>query len=178
MVGFGEIYGQLYYWGTSFLEFFMPFVLLLYMNSVIIHTLRKRHVLKAKMNNVEGQGQDKGYGEGHVTGINSSERQIYVMLLLVTFGFLTLVTPVYILDFYILAVQGNSARFYAGYHLFYHTAEKALYTNYAINFYLYVISGKKFRSDLVKLFQFKRNKSSGSSESETLSKVNTTTQEI
>ena len=100
------------------------------------------------------------------------------MLLFVAFGFLVLVIPVYIMAFYILAVQGNSPRFYAGYHLFYHTAEKALYTNYAINFYLYVISGKKFRSDLVKLFQFKRNKTSGSSESETLSKAYTTTQEI
>ena len=30
--------------------------------------------------------------------------------------------------------------------------EKSYYTNYAINFFLYVISGKKFRTDLAKLF--------------------------
>ena len=154
----------------------MPLVLLLCMNSVIIHTLRKSPVLNVKISNVQNQSQS--HNESQSTQIKNSERQIYIMLLLVTFGFLIFVTPIYIMAFYILAVEGDSPQFYAGYHLFYHTAEKALYTNYAINFYLYVISGKKFRADLVKLFQFKRSYCRGLSVSDTLSEANTTTQEI
>ena len=40
------------------------------------------------------------------------------------------------------------------------------YTNNDINFFLYVISGKKFRTDLVNLFRFKKNDDSLSSLSE------------
>ena len=36
------IYGQIYSWLTSLLNFFLPFVLLLFMNSVIIYTLAVR----------------------------------------------------------------------------------------------------------------------------------------
>ena len=32
--------------------------------------------------------------------------------------------------------------------MFYHVGEKTYYTNYGINFFLYVMSGHKFRTDL------------------------------
>ena len=40
--GINYIYGQIYSWLTSLLNFFLQFVLLLVMNIVIIHTLRTR----------------------------------------------------------------------------------------------------------------------------------------
>ena len=40
---------------------------------------------------------------------------------------------------------------YAGYLLFHSAAQKLHYTNFGINFYLYVISGSKFRADLLTL---------------------------
>ena len=60
--------------------------------------------------------------------------------------------------FYINFVNGNTPYFYAGYHLFYQVGEKTLYTNHGINFFLYVISGQKFRTDLLTLFKCSRNK--------------------
>ena len=39
------------------------------------------------------------------------------------------------------------------YHLVFHISQKSYFTNYGINFFLYVISGQKFRSDLVSLFK-------------------------
>ena len=39
-----------------------------------------------------------------------------------------------------------------GFYLYYNVAQKLHYTNHGINFFLYVISGQKFRNDLVRLF--------------------------
>ena len=36
------VYGQIYYWFSFMLQFALPFVLLLCMNCIIIHTLRNR----------------------------------------------------------------------------------------------------------------------------------------
>ena len=53
----------------------------------------------------------------------------------------------------------KSPRSIARFYLSHSIMQKAYYTNYSINFILYVISGKKFRSDLVRLFTCKRLKS-------------------
>ena len=84
------------------------------MNCFIIHTLRKRSsVLTKMMSRIEGQGQsegqsrkiknseDQGQSEGQSRRMRNSERQIYIMLLLVTFGFLTLTTPAWAMVCYI-----------------------------------------------------------------------------
>ena len=86
--------------------------------------------------------------------MKSLEKQIIIMLLLVTFGFLILMTPSYGMTFYTLFVDfSSSPKLYAGFILFISIGEKTFYTNFGINFYLYVISGSKFRSGLLKLFQ-------------------------
>ena len=141
---------QIFYWLSFILFFALPFVLLLAMNSVIIYTIRGRSQSNVTIS--EGQHQGHGKGEGQSSKSKHYERQIYVMLLLVTFGFLILVTPVYVMLFYINFFQGTTPYFFAGYHLFYQVGEKTMYTNHGINFFLYVISGQKFRTDLVKLF--------------------------
>ena len=43
--GMEYIQGQLFYWAYMFFNFVVPFILLLIMNSVVIHTLRKRSSL-------------------------------------------------------------------------------------------------------------------------------------
>ena len=48
----------------------------------------------------------------------------------------------------------SSPQRFAGYFLFYNVGHKLQNTNHGINFFLYVISGHKFRADLVKLFKF------------------------
>ena len=147
-------YGQFYFWISAVLNFLLPFVLLLSMNSVIIRTLIKR---SSKFNGPmapEGQGQS----EGQTSKLKSSERQIIMMLLLVTFGFLILTTPVYVMVFYTsFAEMGKTPKGYAAFYLFYNVGQKLYYLNYGINFIFYVLSGQKFRTDLLNLFKKQRS---------------------
>ena len=148
-----SIIGQFYHWFSMVLNFAVPFVLLLTMNSFIIHKIRSR----PQLSGVRSQDQDQGQVEGQIPKMKSSEMQIYIILLLVTFGFLTLTTPAYALFIYMMFYNyQKSAYAFAGFNLFYSVAQKTYYTNYAINFFFYVISGKKFRSDLINLLKFSK----------------------
>ena len=143
--------GKLYYWSDQVVRFGFPFVALLTMNTVIIHTLRKRSSLLIARTETQGEGYNEGQNSSKM---KSSEKQIIIMLLLVTFGFLILMTPSYGMTLYTVFVDfSSSPKLYAGFLLFMSIGQKTFYTNFGINFYLYVISGSKFRSDLLKLFQ-------------------------
>ena len=101
----------------------------------------------------EKEGQGQGQNKGQSSKMTTSEKQIITMLLLVTFGFLILMTPSYGVFYYFsFANLSESPKAYAGSLLFFSIGEKTLYTNFGINFYLYVISGHKFRGDLALLF--------------------------
>ena len=154
------VQGQFYYWLSFAINFALPFVLLLIMNCFIIHTIRNRAKLKGKqpLKEEKGEGQDQGHK------VKSSETQVYVILLLVTFAFLILTTPAYVFFLYVMVVDyGKTPESFAGFYLFYNVGQKTYYTNYGINFFLYVISGGKFRADLIKLFRRKTDRQSESS---------------
>ena len=146
--------GKLYFWSDQVFGFGFPFVALLLMNSVIIHTLCKRSTVLLKKSDTQAQGESKGNSEGHSSKMKNSEKQTIIMLLLVTFGFLILMSPSYAMTLHTVFVDfSSSPKLYAGFILFVSIGEKTFYTNFGINFYLYVISGSKFRSDLLRLFQ-------------------------
>ena len=139
------IYGQVYSWLNSLLPFFLPFVLLLLMNTVIIYTSTARSQFS------QGQGQFEGQAESSKT--KNTEKQITVTLLLVTFSFPILMMPSCAILIYVMVYDfAQSPEAFAGYYLFGNIAGQAYFTNSGINFFLYVISGRKFRTDLVKLF--------------------------
>ena len=143
------LHTQFYYWVSFNINFALPFVLLLIMNCVIIYTLRNRTV----KNVYQGRGQSQGQK------VKSSESQIYVILLLVTFAFLILSTPAYVFFLYAMFTDFHKSPMeFAGFYLYYNVAQKAQYTNHGINFFLYVLSGRKFRWDLVNLFNCKAKK--------------------
>ena len=121
------------------------------MDTVIIHTLRKRS--QWTIARPQGHGQSHGQSQGQ--NKKSPERQIAIYLLLVTFTFLIFTTPSYLLILFWDTFADTTPYFYASYHLFYSVVEKTYNTNNAINFFLYIMSGQKFRTDLVKLFIFK-----------------------
>ena len=139
-------FGELYYWLTEVLIFIFPCLSLLAMNSVIIHTLRKRSKQKLTESAAEGQT------EGQNVRRKQSEKQIVTMLLVITFVFVALNVTTRSLVFYLTFYSSNTPYYYAGLHLFYQIGEKAFYTNHGINFFLYVMSGQKFRTDLKELF--------------------------
>ena len=144
------VLGEMYHWLTEILTFIFPFVSLLSMNCVIIHTLRKRSLLKLLESTNQSQTESQNSKNKH------SEKQVYTMLLLVTFVFLILNIPLRALVYYLNFASGDTLFFYAGLHLFDQIGDKSYVTNHGINFFLYVMSGKKFRTDLKKIF-FQRN---------------------
>ena len=150
-------YLQIYSWLSSVLNFFLPFLLLLMMNSVIIHTLRQQAKWSKTMS--PGQNQGQGQTEGHSVKMRQLEKQVTVTLLLVTFTFLVLMTPSGSILIYVLVHDfSKSPQSLAGFHLFGSLAHKTYFTNSGINFFLYVISGRKFRSDLMNLLTCKGRK--------------------
>ena len=126
----GEAYGQFYYWLTFVLNFMIPFVSLFVMNIVIINILHKRSQ-SSLMKSIRSQGQGHTQGQGHNENscqgqVKNTDQQIYTMLLLVTFSYLVLNTPAYIMLLYINLVNPlQSPYFYAAYILFVQVGEKA-----------------------------------------------------
>ena len=120
------------------------------MNSFIIQTLKNR----SKQNILESA--DQGQNEGHNLKFKQTEKQILTMVLLIAFIFLFLNIPARSMVFYLNFSRGDTAFYYAGLHLFHQIGEKAYFTNNGIKFYLYVISGQKFRTDLKNLFIIKK----------------------
>ena len=142
-------YGQVYYWMSFVINYALPFVLLLAMNSVIIHKIRNRSCL---VKDVRASKANVSESQSFNTRIKSSESQMFAILLLVTFGFLILTTPGYLMFLFIMLVDFfKTTQLFAGYYLFYNIAHKLQTTNHGINFFLYVISGRKFRTDLLSL---------------------------
>ena len=150
---------QIYSWLTSVLNFFLPFLLLLMMNSVIIHTLRQQAKWSKTMSMSVVQNQGQGQTEGHSVKMRQTEKQVTVTLLLVTFTFLVLMTPSGSILIYVNVYDfSKSPQSLAAFRLLGSLAHKTYFTISGINFFLYVISGQKFRSDLVNLLTCKRRK--------------------
>ena len=149
---------KFFFWLSYVVQFVIPFLSLLFMNSVIIHTLRTRSLLKISNNEAQAQGrsqsQGQGQGQNQKSKSKSTETQIYLILLLVAFSFFILITPLYAFNLYVQFVDfTKSPKAFAEFYIFFQIMHKVYFTNNAINFLLYVISGQKFRSDLINLFK-------------------------
>ena len=149
-----ETWKAFYHWLNYVTQFAIPFVSLLSMNSVIIHILRNRSRFMKKPN----LRSDESQGQGQSSKMKTSEKQTYAILLLVAFSFFILITPLYVCLLYIAFVDfTKSPKFYAKFYLIFNTAHKMFYTNNGINFFLCVISGRKFRNEVLQLFKCKNN---------------------
>ena len=118
------------------------------MNSIIIYTLRKRS--KSKI--LESSRSTQRKIEIQSLKRQHFEKQVFTMLLLVTFMYLIFTVTMRAFVFYGNFYTGNTASYYAGLHLIHQVGTQAFYTNHAINFFLYVLSDRKFRTDLMNLF--------------------------
>ena len=149
---------KFFFWLSYVVQFVVSFLSLLSMNSIIIHTLRTRSLLKISNNEAQVQGhsqsQGQGQGQNQKSKSKSTETQIYLTLLLVAFSFFILITPLYAFNLYVqFADFTKSPKAFAEFHIFFQIMHKMYFTNNAINFFLYVISGQKFRNDLINLFK-------------------------
>lgn len=131
----------------------IPFCIILWFNIAIIITFRKHQ---------SRQLQHRSTNAGSFTNTpafasirrETARREMYLtaMLLRVTFAFLFLTFPSQIrYAVYTFVNQYESPSAYALYVLLYNISNKCLYTNSAVNFFLYCLSGPKFRMDLQKM---------------------------
>ena len=94
---------KIYQWVRVAFAFILPFVLLLIMNSFIIHTLRNRSSLFKSEEETTGESTTRSPNTKH------SEKQVYVTLLSVTFSFLILLAPVYTYEL-VIEITGYSSK--------------------------------------------------------------------
>ena len=128
---------KIFSWLSFVLNCTIPFSLLITLNGSLIFTIRKRHQEFSETTKAAKKS------------MKAVERQLSVMSVIVCLFFLICFTPAYIRYIYTSFVDtSKDPKLYAAFSFFYHFSHKLFYTNSAINFYIYFISGQKFRQDL------------------------------
>ena len=128
----------------------IPISMLIYMNYVIVQTIKHSgKIFGSKLKHVSHtkQGMDTRQRK-----MKSAEKQVTVMLLLVTTLFIILQIPTYTRYFYMAFVAQDTPSQFASFILFSFITYALLVTNNGINFFLYCISGQRFRDDLKEMF--------------------------
>ena len=146
---------KIYSWLTFVINAIIPFTLLIYMNYVIVKTVRgsgKMFVNEDKPTLEEAcQDANKQLETRRQKTMKSAESQLTKMLLLVTTLFLILLFPTYARYIYQSFVKRNTPYQYVSSKLFYEISLALYGTNSGITFFLYCISGRKFRNDVKKI---------------------------
>ena len=133
-----DIWNQIFMFFSFIFNAVGIFGALLVMNGFIISAVLDRRKL---LRNI-GDGDKPSSSEAKHQ--RSTERQITIMLLLVSFLYLILIGPGFIHFVYFLIVPQDSDPFtHANFILSYNICQKLFFTNNSINFFLYCISGQK-----------------------------------
>ena len=120
------------------------------MNGVIVQTVRESRNMfgtAPKVSNKYILDIHQGIATRQRT-MKSAENQLTIMLLLVTLLFSVLLIPTYIRFIYLTLVKSDTPEKYARAMLLFQLTYKLYATNNGVNFFLYCISGHKFRNDL------------------------------
>ena len=139
--GISNVMPRVYSWFSFVLIGLIPFAVLIQMNFVIVKTVRNsRKMFRANDTNTGMQTRQKT--------MKTAENQVTIMLLLVTTLFFILIFPTYFRFIYLLVAKRDTPNSYANSMIIYQISYKLYATNSGINFFLYCISGQKFRNDL------------------------------
>ena len=151
---------KVYSWFTIVINAVIPFTLLIHMNYVIVKIVRKSR--KMFRGNTGSTGTDT-----RQKSMKTAENQLTTMLLLVTTLFLILVLTTYIRFIYAAFVSRETPSKLASSMLVFEVSYKLYVTNSGINFFLYCVSGQKFRNDLKEIICCSERSSSSSMNSRT-----------
>ena len=164
---------KVYSWFSFVLNAVIPFIMLIYMNYVIIKKVRQSRKMFTD-NKIVNDDKQKGQINNSVNHkrqktMKNAENQLTIMLLLVTALFLILMIPTYVRFLFFSFVKRDTPEKYANLMLLYHFSYKLYNTNSGINFFLYCISGQKFRKDLMETIccYFRKNGTSETLKSST-----------
>ena len=128
----------------------VPFLSLVIMNFIIIRAVKKSRQLRHQ--NTDSNNTDFKKGK-------QVENQLTIMCIVIAATFVTLFLPSYIrFIVYQVIVPTSSPKTFAGFYFFVHVSFRLYATNYGLHFFLYLLSGTKFRNDLRKLLGFKDKK--------------------
>ena len=152
-----NFFGKLHSWLSFVLNAIIPFTMLISMNCIIVKEVRKSRKMFAmkKSTTASDRSQSVNRQSGQKSK-KSVENQLTIMLLLVTTLFLVLLSPSYVQSIYQTLTERDTPSKYANSMLFLETSFSLLNINSAINFFLYCISGQKFRNDLKEILCFVR----------------------
>ena len=145
---------KVFSWITFVVNGIIPFSMLIFMNSVIVQTVRESRNLFGQTTTKATKDNTLEIQQGMKTrqrAMKSAEKQLTIMLLLVTFLFSILLIPTYIRFIYLTLVKSDTPEKYARAILLFQITYKLYATNNGVNFFLYCISGQKFRYDLKEL---------------------------
>ena len=145
--GTGGLLSKIYSWFNFVLNAVIPFTLLIYMNFVIVKTVKTSRKMFRRNSETTIRGRNQLMDSRGKT-MKSAGNQLTVMLLLVTTLFLILLCPTYVRFIYLAFAARDTPYQYANSMLIYQISFKLYSTNSGINFFLYCISGQKFRNDL------------------------------
>ena len=146
---------KIYSWSTFIINGVFPFIFLIHMNYIIVRTVRKSH--RMFTNSIHATGMMT-----RQKTMKSAENQLTTMLLLITTLFLILLFPTYIRFIYAAFVISDTPYKYATSLFIFEISYKLYVTNSGINFFLYCVSGQKFRNDLKETVCCKRRTGSSS----------------
>ena len=120
----------LYRYLVTLFYFYVPCAILIVLNSII---LCKFLVSRIKQRFVGAESTDQALSKSSINGV--------VMMLVVSFTFLLLVSPVYIINFFFYHIQTS---------VMFNLLNLAQYLNHSINALLYCTVGSRFRQELKK----------------------------
>ncbi len=141
------LFSAIHTWLSFVVNFIIPFSLLFFMNFIIIQQVKRSHQEFGNMSKSNEEQSDKTPAQQRVRTQKSVENQLTRMLVLVTSLFLILLFPTNMRFIYTTLVTPNTPEKQAESILIYHISSKLYVTNSGVNFFLYCISGQKFRSD-------------------------------
>ena len=135
-------------WISLFVNGIIPLSMLIYMNYIIVQTIRNSVKMFRSTSKFEHISHKRMGMETRQNKMKSAENQLTVMLLLVTILYLFLQIPGYIRNIYVKFVTQDTPAKFASSVLFFMLTYTLSITSNGINFFLYCISGNRFRNDL------------------------------
>ncbi len=144
-----HIFQLVYSFINSIVNVVIPFTIIIVLNILILFKHKQRSL---KLN----QKTITTCTTHHNHKFAARDRQLVVILLLVSFTGLILSMPQYIrYTMFLFVDYKKDVDSIAKYVLVYNITNKLYFTNNAINFILYCLSGPKFRSDLVRMVKYR-----------------------
>ena len=154
---------DIWVWVVTVMFFLIPLALVTYFNIRIYRKIHKRGIgtLDSSQSNSVSRELDvltsSDSGPSHnpdSPGISSNvtnkrtEHKVSKMIIVISAAFVCLSFPQYMRYAFFTNLPGSELKF-----LMFHITNKLFIINHAINFYLYCLSGAKFRKDFIKLLK-------------------------